>query len=868
MAIARKTKATIDTTSLDAFKKEIKQSFKAYSPTIKIDENMGKPLRDNFKSLDNVIKQNFALTNDIFKTQINVLQKIYASTTTLSDQSKITAKKIFDQNVEFQDALLAKLTGRNLPSKAAGAIDRTSTTTPAKGRKQRTGKRGTIRPSTTPSTAKQPSLVKGTGSKTKYRQSARRDEVLARAERIAGIRLKRNVAILGLAGGGGLLAGSIAGSMIKQSLGGGDGTLPNNLPSNEPLPPSKDQAVPSGQTPTGINLVTITTPSGKKFQVAEQYKDNFQGFVNELEGTGYRINSIGGYANRNIAGTNRLSIHATGGAIDINPGRNPVSYGQVITDMPQNVGEIAAKYGLGWGGAWEGNKKDAMHFSVSEGPGAMHRGKSAEQLLSLKGGSNIVPGGSQTQQQSNTTAEPSAGITGGPAGTGAIQAPAGTSGSPIQSQYSPGAGGGMFARERFAGELNDPAVREKLFAVTLSEVGFKDATSHRALMETVFNRADVRGWNIDRTLDPRYYEPFQNGSYQRNLSLLRNNPQLQQQLEERLKEVIGGSNDSNFGTDNASSGVAANARARGDTVTTVTPSGETIVRKDNNPQVHGPGTVKMTQDWLARVQGGTAGQQSAAQANKPTTTGTGVGAITGPETGTGIPERTGTAGNLSQGLGNTFTMKEGLNIQGIDSTLQGKLAAALAEYKEKTGKTATITSGVRSREEQERLYQRYLSGQNPYPVARPGTSRHERGIAVDINRADADAMDSLGILQRHGLHRPVANDPVHIEAIGVSGGTQVSGAAGQTPIASRLQPNVVGAAQQMPMLGSPISSMSMMLGMGRMGGMGGILSILPMIFNNMQNIINNVNNNNEDYESTSDSYDVYEPYDRHSVKWT
>ena len=124
MAIARKTKATIDTTSLDAFKKEIKQSFKAYSPTIKIDENMGKPLRDNFKSLDNVIKQNFALTNDIFKTQINVLQKIYASTTTLSDQSKITAKKIFDQNVEFQEVLLAKLTGRNLPSKAAGATDK------------------------------------------------------------------------------------------------------------------------------------------------------------------------------------------------------------------------------------------------------------------------------------------------------------------------------------------------------------------------------------------------------------------------------------------------------------------------------------------------------------------------------------------------------------------------------------------------------------------------------------------------------------------------------------------------------------------------------------------------------------------------
>ena len=61
------------------------------------------------------------------------------------------------------------------------------------------------------------------------------------------------------------------------------------------------------------------------------------------------------------------SVHAHGGAIDINPGANPMG-GQLITDMPENISAIAKQLGLGWGGNWA-SIKDAMHFSVASNEG-------------------------------------------------------------------------------------------------------------------------------------------------------------------------------------------------------------------------------------------------------------------------------------------------------------------------------------------------------------------------------------------------------------------------------------------------------------------------------------------------------------------
>jgi hypothetical protein len=118
---------------------------------------------------------------------------------------------------------------------------------------------------------------------------------------------------------------------------------------------------------TGKGLSSIASSSGLKAQVNSAYAKNFQGFISELEGSGYKIKSLGGYNYRNIAGTNKLSNHSFGNAIDINPATNPDTGrgGALVTDMPSNVSAMAQKWGLSWGGDWR-SKKDAMHFEVAD----------------------------------------------------------------------------------------------------------------------------------------------------------------------------------------------------------------------------------------------------------------------------------------------------------------------------------------------------------------------------------------------------------------------------------------------------------------------------------------------------------------------
>jgi hypothetical protein len=76
-----------------------------------------------------------------------------------------------------------------------------------------------------------------------------------------------------------------------------------------------------------------------------------------------------------------------------------------------------------------------------------------------------------------------------------------------------------------------------------------------------------------------------------------------------------------------------------------------------------------------------------------------------------------------------------------------------------------LSSGVRSTADQARLYADRAN--NPNPVAAPGTSRHERGLAVDIGGMNAD---QRALLPQYGLAQPVANDPPHVELAGGAGG--------------------------------------------------------------------------------------------------
>lgn len=112
-----------------------------------------------------------------------------------------------------------------------------------------------------------------------------------------------------------------------------------------------------------MSLRTIRTRGGAPFTVSGQYADRFQGLLDDLEAAGYGIDpgQSGGYANRNIAGTNTLSNHAHGAAVDVNWSRNPRGQGGDIP--PELARSLAAKHGMTWGGDWK--NPDPMHFEVA-----------------------------------------------------------------------------------------------------------------------------------------------------------------------------------------------------------------------------------------------------------------------------------------------------------------------------------------------------------------------------------------------------------------------------------------------------------------------------------------------------------------------
>jgi hypothetical protein len=116
-----------------------------------------------------------------------------------------------------------------------------------------------------------------------------------------------------------------------------------------------------------MKLRTITSPSGARFTVDEAYADKFSSFLAELEGRGYAVDGgqSGGYNPRNIRGTSTPSNHAFGRAIDINWSDNPQGGAGKIP--AETARELAAKYGMRWGGDYKNAKPDPMHFEFVGG---------------------------------------------------------------------------------------------------------------------------------------------------------------------------------------------------------------------------------------------------------------------------------------------------------------------------------------------------------------------------------------------------------------------------------------------------------------------------------------------------------------------
>jgi hypothetical protein len=92
------------------------------------------------------------------------------------------------------------------------------------------------------------------------------------------------------------------------------------------------------------------------------------------------------------------------------------------------------------------------------------------------------------------------------------------------------------------------------------------------------------------------------------------------------------------------------------------------------------------------------------------------------------------------------------------------MLAALARADGLLGDPVTVVSGLRTRSQQEALWEGRAT--NPYPVARPGTSDHERGLAIDVPRSEVDGVRRVA--PAAGLCQPLpASDPVHFVVCGL-----------------------------------------------------------------------------------------------------
>jgi hypothetical protein len=86
-----------------------------------------------------------------------------------------------------------------------------------------------------------------------------------------------------------------------------------------------------------------------------------------------------GYANRAVSGTQRASGHSGALSVDINAPYNPYSYTFTSNMPPGMVADFESLF-LFWGGRYQGQKYDPMHYGFCRGPGdvatAISRAKS------------------------------------------------------------------------------------------------------------------------------------------------------------------------------------------------------------------------------------------------------------------------------------------------------------------------------------------------------------------------------------------------------------------------------------------------------------------------------------------------------------
>lgn len=103
----------------------------------------------------------------------------------------------------------------------------------------------------------------------------------------------------------------------------------------------------------------------------------------------------------------------------------------------------------------------------------------------------------------------------------------------------------------------------------------------------------------------------------------------------------------------------------------------------------------------------------------------------------------------------------GSSIFSLEPCTRSWYRAALADLK-RAGISVTTTSTLRTFSEQQALFARFVAGKARFPAARPGTSTHELGIAVDLVPRSRFALPAvIGVMKRHGFKWAGPRDEVH-----------------------------------------------------------------------------------------------------------
>lgn len=164
----------------------------------------------------------------------------------------------------------------------------------------------------------------------------------------------------------------------------------------------------------------------------------------------------------------------------------------------------------------------------------------------------------------------------------------------------------------------------------------------------------------------------------------------------------------------------------------------------------------VTASDAAALAGAADGEGSAAQAARWN----GARLVSYEDLGTDVRVRVELGGALSKSRARRAPAPGSFGAAASAEGLAPAMRAALVRAEALLGGPVPVTSGFRSRAQQAALFANRRS--NPYPVAAPGTSKHELGLAVDVPLSFVPRL--LSVAPAVGLCQPYpASDPIHFE---------------------------------------------------------------------------------------------------------